>query len=102
VRAAAELPGGVPIPSVVVTVVSADSGSKLGVDIDPDLSAGAWEFRVERKRADGSWRTLKATHRTRGALETRILDLPQGTYRVRVPSRMGLIEATSVPVTLSR
>ncbi len=102
VRAAAELPGGVPIPSVVVDVASVAAGSKLGVDIDPDLSAGAWEFRVERQRADGSWRTLKATHRTRGALETRILDLPQGTYRVRVPSRMGLTEATSVPVTLSR
>jgi subtilisin family serine protease len=102
VRAAAELPGGVPIPSVGVTVGSLASGSKLGVDIDPDLNAGAWAFRVERQRADGSWRTLRATYRTRGALETRTLDLPQGTYRVRVPSRMGLTEATSVPVTLSR
>ena len=101
-RAAAELPGGVPIPSAVVTVGSVASGSKLGVDIDPDLSAGAWAFRVERQRADGSWRTLKATYRTHGALETRIVDLPRGTYRVLVPSRMGLTEATSVPVTLSR
>ena len=102
VRAAAELPGGVPIPSAVVTVGSVASGSKLGVDIDPDLSAGAWAFRVERQRADGSWRTLKATYRTHGALETRIVDLPRGTYRVLVPSRMGLTEATSVPVTLNR
>ena len=102
VRAAAELPGGVPIPSAVVTVGSLASGSKLGVDIDPDLSAGAWTFRVERQRPDGSWRPFRATYRTRGALETRIVDLPRGTYRVRVPSRMGLTEATSVAVTLSR
>jgi subtilisin family serine protease len=102
VRAAAEMPGGLPIPSVVVTVGSVASGSKLGVDIDPDLNAGAWAFRVERQRGDGSWRPIKATYRTRGALETRIVDLPRGTYRVHVPSRMGLIEATSVPVTLSR
>ena len=102
VRAAAELPGGLPIPSSVVTVGALASGSKLGVDIDPDLSAGAWAFRVERQRGDGSWRTLRATYRTRGALETRVVDLPRGTYRVRVPSRMGLTEATSVPITLSR
>ena len=102
VRAAAELPGGLPIPSAVVTVGAVASGSKLGVDIDPDLSAGAWAFRVERQRADGSWRTLRATYRTHGALETRVVDLPRGTYRVRVPMRMGLTEATSVPVTLSK
>ena len=102
VRAAALLPGGVPIPSAVVTVTSMASGSRLGVDIDPDLSAGAWTLRVERQRADGSWRTLPATYRTRGARETRIVDLPRGTYRVRVGTRMGLTEATSVPVTLTR
>jgi hypothetical protein len=72
------------------------------VDIDPDLSAGAWTLRVERQRADGSWRTLPATYRTRGARETRIVDLPRGTYRVRVGTRMGLTEATSVAVSLSR
>jgi subtilisin family serine protease len=102
VRAAAELPGGLPIPSAEVTVGAVASGSKLGVDIDPDLSAGAWAFRVERQRGDGSWRTLRATYRTQGALETRVVDLPRGTYRVRVPTRMGLTEATSVTVTLSR
>ncbi len=101
VRAAAELPGGLPIPTVAVSVRSASS-SKLGVDIDPDLTAGAWAFRVQRQRTDGSWRTLKATFRTRGAKETRIVDLPRGTYRVRVLPRMGLIEATSPAVTLSR
>jgi subtilisin family serine protease len=102
VRAAAELPGGLPIPSVSVAVGSVASGSKLGVDIDPDLSAGAWAFRVERQRGDGSWRPLRDTYHTRGALETRFVDLPRGTYRVRVSSRMGLKGATSVPVTLSR
>ena len=72
------------------------------MDIDPDLTAGSWAFRVQRQRTDGSWRTLKATYRTRGAKETRIVDLPRGTYRVRVLPRMGLTEATSPAVTLTR
>jgi len=102
VRAAAELPGGLPIPAAAVTAGPVASRSKLSVDIDPDLSAGSWAFRVQRQREDGSWRTLRATHRTRGARETRILDLPRGTYRVRVLPHLGLIEATSAAVTLSR
>ncbi len=102
VRAAAKLPGGLPIPSAAVTVGVAASGSALSVDVDPDLSAGAWTFHVQRQRADGSWRSLRATYRTRGARETRTVDLPRGTYRVRVPSGMGLDEVTSVAVTLSR
>ena len=102
VRAAAELPGGLPIPSAVVTVGSVASSAKLGVDVDPDLSAGSWAFRVQRQRDDGSWRTLRTTYRTHGPDETRILDLPRGTYRVRVLPRMGLTEATSAPVTLTR
>ncbi len=102
VRAAALLPGGVPIPSAVVTLTSVASGSRLGVDVDPDLSTGAWTFRVERQRPDGSWRAIQGSYRTRGARETRIVDLPRGTYRVRVGTRMGLTEATSVPVALTR
>ncbi len=72
------------------------------MDVDPDLSAGSWAFRVQRQRDDGSWRTLRTTYRTHGPDETRILDLPRGTYRVRVLPRMGLTEATSAPVTLTR
>ena len=102
VRAAAGLPGGLPVPTAVVTVQSVASGSKLGVDIDPDLSAGSWAFRIQSLRADGSWRTLGPTYRTRDAQETRIVDLPGGTYRVRVAARMGLNGATSLPVTLTR
>jgi subtilisin family serine protease len=102
VRAAAGLPGGLPIPSARVTVQSVASGSKLVVDVDPDLTAGAWTFGVERQRGDGSWRPVEVTYRTRGASERRLLDLPRGTYRVRVHSRMGLTEATSFPVTLRR
>ena len=102
VRAAAELPGGLPIPSAAVTVGPVASSSRLGVDVDPDLSAGSWAFRVQRQRDDGSWRTLRTTYRTHGPDETRILDLSRGTYRVRVLPRMGLTEATSAPVTLTR
>ncbi|MCU0262051.1 MAG: S8 family serine peptidase [Candidatus Nanopelagicales bacterium] len=102
VRAAALLPGGLLIPSAAVTVGAVAAGSKLSVDVDPDLSAGSWAFRVQSQRADGSWRTLPATYRTRGAQETRVLDLPRGAYRVKVPPRFGLNPTLSTPVTLSR
>lgn len=102
VRMAVGLPGGLPIAAVTVSLRPAASNSRLRVDIGPDLTAGSWAFRVQRQRPDGSWRTLKATFRTRGAKETRVVDLPRGTYRVRVGARMGFTEATSPAVTLRR
>ena len=101
VRAAARMSGGLPIPSVAVAARSIGSGTKLGVDIDPDLTAGSWQFRVQRERADGTWRTLKPTYRTHGRRETRSVDLAPGTYRVRVLPRFGLQPSTSGPVTLT-
>ena len=102
VHAAAGLPGGVGIPSVALTVGALASGSRLSVDIDPDLATGAWTFHVQRLRPSGAWRTLRRSFTTRGEQETRIVNLPRGTYRVRVPSRLGFDGSTSVPVTLNR
>lgn len=102
VRAAAVLPGGMPIPSAAVAVGAVAASSRLSLDVDPDLSTGSWAFRVQSQRANGRWRTLPATYRTRGAQETRTLDLPRGTYRIRILPRFGLNPTLSTPVTLSR
>jgi subtilisin family serine protease len=101
VRAAARMPGGLPIPSVGVEVRSDATGGRVLVDVDPDLTAGAWQFRVQRQRTDGSWRTLKPTYRTRGSHETRLVDLPRGTYRVRVQPRSGFRATSSTAVTVN-
>ncbi len=102
VRAAADLPGGVRVPSVTVDARAVSSAAKLRVDVGPDLTAGSWRLRIQRLQADGTWRTLPTGYRTRGAKETRVVDLPAGTYRVKVASRFGLRGGVSEALTLPR
>lgn len=89
-------------PRVRVAVTAASDGSKLGVNVDPDKGAGYWTFRIQRKKANGSWTTPRKSYRTRGAAETRTVNLPAGTYRVRVTAKYGYQAATSTAVTLAR
>jgi hypothetical protein len=70
--------------------------------VDPDKGPGFWTFRVQAQRTDGSWRTLKRTYRTQGSRETRTIDLPAGTYRVRVQPKNGYLGSTSAEVTLAK
>jgi hypothetical protein len=51
-------------------------------------------------RTDGSWRALRRTYRTTGRAETRWVDLPAGTYRIRVIGRSGYLGSISAPVAL--
>lgn len=88
-----------PTPTVKVKAVS--GRSKLHVDVNPDKGNGYWTFRVQRRAANHSWRTLK-TYRTKGAHETRTVDLEKGTYRVRVKAKYGYQGVTSGAVRLRR
>ena len=54
-------------PPVSVAVAANPDPSKLVVNVDPDKASGYWTFRVQRKKANGSWTTMRTTHRTRGA-----------------------------------
>jgi probable HAF family extracellular repeat protein len=74
--------------------------TRLRVNVDPDKGSGWWTFRVQRQRADGTWRTLPRTYCTRGNRETRTLDLKRGTYRVRVQAKYGYRGTRSTPVQL--
>ena len=89
-------------PPVTVAAVANAEKSKLVVNVDPDKGSGYWTFRVQRQRASGSWRTLSRTYRTIGATETRTINLPAGTYRVRVNAKYGHRVTTSAAVTLVR
>lgn len=89
-------------PTARAAVAANAKGSKLIVNVDPDKGSGFWTFRVQAERADGSWRTLKKTYRTRGQHETRTIDLPAGTYRVRVKAKYGYQGSTSAEVVLVR
>ena len=76
--------------------------TRLRVNVDPNKGAGYWTFRVQRQRADGTWRTLPRTYTTCGNRETRTLNLRKGTYRVKVQAKYGYRGTTSTPVTLHR
>lgn len=89
-------------PTARATVTTNAARSKLLVNVDPDKGPGYWIIRVQAQRTDGSWRTLKRTYRTQGSRETRIIDLPAGTYRVQVRPKFGYLGSTSAEATLAR
>ena len=89
-------------PPVRVAAVATAGKSKLSVNVDPDKGSGYWKMRIQRKKANGSWTTLRKTYRTRGATETRTINLPAGTYRVQVNAKYGYRGTTSGAVTLVR
>lgn len=89
----------VKLPMVTASVVGKQS--KIKVDIAPSLGRRAWTFRVQRQLSDESWRTLRA-YRTRGARETRTVDLGKGTYRIWLRAQFGYAETFTDSVSLER
>jgi probable HAF family extracellular repeat protein len=89
-------------PRVTVAVRAVSVRTRVHLDVDPNLGSGSWLVRVQRRQADRTWATLPTRYRTWGTAETRTLDLPQGTYRVVVPSQHGYRWAASEAVYLRR
>jgi len=90
-----------PGKSAVVLVKAVDRGNTLYVNVNPNKGKGYWRFQVQRKKANGAWKSL-STYRTHGKKETRRLDLKKGTYRVVVLPKYGHLGATSAEVALKR
>lgn len=88
-------------PRAQVSVKRVSSASKLYVNVNPNQGPRYWRFTVQRQRADGTW-ARQGTYRTRGASETRTLDLRRGTYRVRVKPKFGYLGVRSGSVVLKR
>jgi hypothetical protein len=89
-----------PTPTVKFKAVS--GGSKIKVDVNPNMGRKYWTFQVQRKNTDGSWIALK-TYKTQGAKETRTVNLAKGTYRVWVNPKFGYQGAFSTnEVTLKK
>jgi uncharacterized protein YjbI with pentapeptide repeats len=77
--------------------VNASRGT-LVVDVDPDIGADNWTFRIER--LNDSTSTTVDTYQTCGPHEIRRINLRAGTYRVVVLPARGYLGATSNPVPL--
>lgn len=93
---------GATAPTVTVKVKPVSKRGKLFVDVNPNRGKGHWTFRVERLSSDGTWQTLKKTHKTKGKKETRTINYKKGTYRAVVNAKYGYQGTTSAAVSLRR
>ena len=87
-------------PAVRVSARPVSHARKLAVDVDPDKGRGFWTFTVQ-KRTKGAWSSI-GSYRTHGQRETRVINLPKGSYRVVVSAKYGYRAAASTVVTLKR
>ncbi|MGB7980661.1 MAG: right-handed parallel beta-helix repeat-containing protein [Candidatus Nanopelagicales bacterium] len=90
-----------PTPTAIVVATATLGASKLHVNVNPNMGKGYWKFKVQRRKADGTWKHVK-TRRTLGSKETRSLNLPKGRYRVIVLAKYNYAGATSRTVYLKR
>ncbi len=90
-----------PAPAAKVKVKSVKKKSKLYVNVNPNKGKRYWKFKVQKQRANGSWKSLK-TYRTKGKKEIRRINLKKGTYRVKVKPKFGYQGVTSRSVYLKR
>lgn len=89
-------------PTLVAKVKAVSGRSKLKVDVNPNRGPGYYTFKVQYLDKAGNWKTKKGTYRTKGAKETRTINLRKGTYRVVVKGKYGYRGTTSAPVYLKR
>ena len=99
VSPAATSAAAIPQPAASVKVKAKNGKSKLLVDVNPNMGDRSWVFELERKRKDGSWKSLD-DYRTEGAKEKVKIDLKKGKYRVVVDAKFGYRGVTSEAVKL--
>lgn len=78
--------------------------SKLRVDVDPDLASDDYRVLIQRKvrtRKGARWRKVR-TITTKGARDTRTLNLPRGRYRALLPAQAQYPRVVSKAVRLRR
>ena len=88
-------------PTVRIAASRDVAKDKLFVNVDPDMGAGYWTFKVQRY-AGGKWSALPTSYNTEGATETKTVNLTAGIYRVEVTAKYGYAASRSLAVSLSR
>lgn len=88
-------------PRVSVVVRAVRDGTRLWLNVNPNLGCASWRVTIQRQRADRTWARV-GVYRTLGRAETRTVDLPRGTYRVVVNTQKGFQRAVSAEVSLRR
>ena len=86
-------------PTIGVTAVNGRGA--LGIDVEPTQGDDYYVLRIQR-RTSGGWVTLARVYRTIGPDETRVVDLPAGTYRVLIQATSDYGRGVSASVRLTR
>ena len=74
--------------------VTMSGGPKLVIQVQPGLvGVGSWQFTLQRKSGQ-AWKTV-GDYETQGRLETVVLPVTSGLYRVTVPAQNGRKATTS-------
>lgn len=97
------------IPPVTCSAKAVSRSSKIKVNMGPNLPGNAYYvFRID-KRVRGEWIRVLKQFRTKGAGETRTVNVPKGTYRAKCygqtfPTFTGTLagDATSKNVKIKR
>ena len=93
--------GWAPLVRVAVTAAKAAPGNVLAVNVNPDLGASSYSFRVQKRSASGAWANLPTVYKSEGARETKSITLGAGTYRAFVPASGAYASAVSSAITLT-
>ncbi|HYO17046.1 MAG TPA: hypothetical protein VES02_00060 [Dermatophilaceae bacterium] len=94
-------PPGVTPVSCKVSAVS--NASKIKVNMGPNQPGNRYyTFRIDVRREGGGWLRYLKTFKTQGKAETRTVNVPSGTYRVRCNGKFGFVSATSNTVNIRR
>ncbi len=67
------------------------------MNVNPDRGKGYWTFKVQQRNPNGTWTTRSKSYKTKGAAETRSINLKAGTYRVVVAGKYGFLGSVSAP-----
>jgi len=89
-----------PPPAASVSVGTRSKAGKLYVNVNPNRGRAYWTF-VVQKFTGGKWVNGKA-YRTKGAGETRTINLKKGLYRVVVQPKFGYRGVVSSAVFLKK
>ena len=84
-----------------VAVRAVNGRSKVRVDVDPSVGAQAWKVRIQKRKPNGRYTTVR-TVTTRGTAEVVTVNVPRGRYRAVVPAQYGYSTKVSRAVFVRR
>lgn len=94
--AAADYPPKLPTQCAITALTN----QRVRVTITPLDNPAGYRFQLQRRRDNGTWRTLPDVYRTRPPSQTRVVSVRPGVYRAQCQGGSGYLNSTSRRVTV--